>query len=150
MSEDLGFGEGPEAGMVCGGLVWDQHLDCHQLEALNHAVHASCELGFEKVTCWLGLFVDAVCWYSVSWLSAVAGILRLGLKFSAGQVNSVDIKQVNNMDIKHVNSMDIKQVNNMDIEHVNNMDIRTLLWLASCGMGFEKSKGMLRLFCGLV
>ena len=86
----------------------------------------------------------------MSWLSAVAGILRVGLKFSAGQVNSVDIKQVNNMDIKHVNSMDIKQVNNMDIEHVNNMDIRTLQWLASCGMGFEKSKGMLRLFCGLV
>ena len=50
VGEDLGFGEGPEAGMVCGGLVWDQHNDCHQLEALNHAVHASCELGFEKVT----------------------------------------------------------------------------------------------------
>ncbi|XP_076448503.1 nephrocystin-3-like isoform X2 [Babylonia areolata] len=49
MSEDVVFGEGLEAGMVCGGLVWDQHCDCQQLEALNYAVHASCELGFEKL-----------------------------------------------------------------------------------------------------
>ena len=49
MSEDMGFGESLEAGMACGGLVWDQHCDCLQLEALNYAVHASCELGFEKV-----------------------------------------------------------------------------------------------------
>ena len=49
LSEDLGVGEGSEWGMVGGGLVWDQHCDCQQLEALNHAVHASCELGFEKV-----------------------------------------------------------------------------------------------------
>ena len=56
MGEDLGFGEGPEAGMVCGGQVWDQHLDCHQLEALNQAVHATCELGFEKVLHCTGLF----------------------------------------------------------------------------------------------
>nr|KAG5697850.1 hypothetical protein BaRGS_017107 [Batillaria attramentaria] len=47
--EDMGFGEGLEAGMVCGGAVWDQHCDYQQLEALNHAVHASCELGFEKL-----------------------------------------------------------------------------------------------------
>lgn len=140
MSEDLGFGEGPEAGMVCGGLVWDQHLDCHQLEALNHAVHASCELGFEKVMCLLGLFVDAVCWYSVLWLSSVAGILRLGLKFSAGQVNSVDIKQVNNMDIKHVNSMDIKQVNNVDIKHVNRMEIKPCSGLLVVESGLKKVK----------
>ena len=140
MSEDLGFGEGPEAGMVCGGLVWDQHLDCHQLEALNHAVHASCELGFEKVMCLLGLFVDAVCWYSVLWLSSVAGILRLGLKFSAGQVNSVDIKQVNNMDIKHVNSMDIKQVNNVDIKHVNRMEIKPCSGLLVVEWGLKKVK----------
>lgn len=49
ISEDMGLGEATESGLVCGGLVWDPHCDCQQLEALNHAVHASCELGFEKV-----------------------------------------------------------------------------------------------------
>lgn len=54
--EDMGIGEGLETGMMCCGAVWDVHCDCQQLEALNHAVHASCELGFEKVSCLLLVF----------------------------------------------------------------------------------------------
>lgn len=48
-SDDVGMAEYMEGGVVFGGGVWDPHEDYQQVEALNHAVHASCELGFEKV-----------------------------------------------------------------------------------------------------
>ncbi|PVD37428.1 hypothetical protein C0Q70_00018 [Pomacea canaliculata] len=48
-SDDVGMAEYMEGGVVFGGGVWDPHEDYQQVEALNHAVHASCELGFEKL-----------------------------------------------------------------------------------------------------
>ena len=52
--DEYDMSDGPES--LCGGSVWDIYGENQQLEAYQHAVQASCELGFEKVEYILVIF----------------------------------------------------------------------------------------------